>query len=466
MKTLNFNGIVIIVLLCVSTISKAQRISQLGTATISAYSGSGNAPNIIDGTSTAGNLSTFNNPNCACQGTYGGYYVKLDLNNWFTITGISDPVYSPVTGTAPVPTSWVYSYSSDDVSYTTVAKPFAGSLTNVRYIKLTFSGQYGTNIADISVYGTLTNPPVTSSNVTYDETIGRDLTVTRNLKVLNGTITAPSLTTTGIATIGGNLTAPSLTTTGDATIGGKLNIPSAGSSYFWKGTDGVDNVKFSVWDKFTLYNPTTAGINQNNTGWTIQFGARDGSINTKGSIDINGNAFFGTGTISKAYIRGNSTWSTALTPDYTWWGNDQTGFFHPAGNVIGVSIGGNEAMHITDAGVGIGTSNLLGYKFAVNGGIVCEEVKVISDVPSADYVFEKNYKLLSVPEIEQFINVNKHLPNIPSAEEFKTNGYKVGEMDEMLLRKIEELTLYIIGQNKKLEQQQAKLAILEQKLAK
>lgn len=87
----------------------------------------------------------------------------------------------------------------------------------------------------------------------------------------------------------------------------------------------------------------------------------------------------------------------------------------------------------------------------INGGILCEQVKVISDVPAADYVFNKDYKLLSLKEVESYIVKNKHLPNIPSAEEFKVNGYKVGEMDQMLLEKIEELTLHLIELNKKLE---------------
>ena len=92
-----------------------------------------------------------------------------------------------------------------------------------------------------------------------------------------------------------------------------------------------------------------------------------------------------------------------------------------------------------------------GYKLAVNGGIICEELKVITDVPDADYVFERNYKLNTLPEVESYILENKHLPNIPSAADFKKDGYKVGEMDEMLLRKVEEMTLYLISQNKRIE---------------
>lgn len=85
-----------------------------------------------------------------------------------------------------------------------------------------------------------------------------------------------------------------------------------------------------------------------------------------------------------------------------------------------------------------------GYRLAVNGGILCEEVKVILDVPVSDYVFEPDYPLMSLDSVEAFVNENKHLPEVPSAAEFKANGYKVGEMDDLLLRKVEELTLYII----------------------
>ncbi len=107
-----------------------------------------------------------------------------------------------------------------------------------------------------------------------------------------------------------------------------------------------------------------------------------------------------------------------------------------------------------------------GYKLAVNGGILCEEVKVITDVPDADYVFEEDYKLLTLPELELFVKKNKHLPDIPSALEFKTNGYKVGEMDEMLLRKVEEMTLLMIEMNKRLETLEKENKELKSKLIK
>lgn len=92
-----------------------------------------------------------------------------------------------------------------------------------------------------------------------------------------------------------------------------------------------------------------------------------------------------------------------------------------------------------------------GHEFAVNGGIYCEEVEVVSDVPNSDYVFEEDYPLLPLEEVDAFIKENKHLPEVPSAEEFK-KGYKLGTMDDLLLRKVEELTLYMIDMNEKMKE--------------
>ena len=93
----------------------------------------------------------------------------------------------------------------------------------------------------------------------------------------------------------------------------------------------------------------------------------------------------------------------------------------------------------------------------VNGKITAEEIEVIRDVPDFDHVFNTKYNLTSLNEVEQYIKSNKHLPDIPSAQEFKENGYKVGEMDGLLLKKIEELTLYIIEQQKTIESLQSQM---------
>ncbi len=112
--------------------------------------------------------------------------------------------------------------------------------------------------------------------------------------------------------------------------------------------------------------------------------------------------------------------------------------------------------------VGIGTTNPTA-TLTVNGNILAERIDVIGTVPESDFVFEEDYKLRSLEEVEQFVKENKHLPEVPSAAEFKENGYSVGQMDDLLLRKVEELTLYIIEQQKLIEQLQEKVEQLEVK---
>ena len=100
--------------------------------------------------------------------------------------------------------------------------------------------------------------------------------------------------------------------------------------------------------------------------------------------------------------------------------------------------------------VGIGTSNTGLWKLAVNGKIKTKEIKVTLDGWS-DFVFEKEYNLASLKEVESHIREKGHLKDIPSAKEVEKNGIYLGEMNSKLLQKIEELTLYTIQQQKEIE---------------
>lgn len=103
----------------------------------------------------------------------------------------------------------------------------------------------------------------------------------------------------------------------------------------------------------------------------------------------------------------------------------------------------------------IGSSDISAYKLFVKGGILTDELRVATGW--ADYVFEDNYNLKPLSEVESFIEANGHLPNVPSAKEVEVEGISVGEMAKIQQEKIEELTLYIIELNKKLEILEAKL---------
>jgi len=92
-------------------------------------------------------------------------------------------------------------------------------------------------------------------------------------------------------------------------------------------------------------------------------------------------------------------------------------------------------------------------KLTVDGKILCEKVKVVADITVPDYVFDKDYPLLPIDKLKPYIDKNKHLPDVPSAEEMKKNGLDLGEIAIILLKKIEENTLYIIEQNENIEEQ-------------
>lgn len=126
------------------------------------------------------------------------------------------------------------------------------------------------------------------------------------------------------------------------------------------------------------------------------------------------------------------------------------------GKAIKFVVTNKTAMTIFDnERVGIGTTNIpAAYKLAVADGIITEKVKVAVENSSqwADYVFDENYDLAELEDVEEFILENKHLPNVPSAAQVVEEGLDLGQMDATLLRKVEELTLYVIQLKKENEQ--------------
>ncbi|MNU61079.1 hypothetical protein D3C71_502820 [compost metagenome] len=82
----------------------------------------------------------------------------------------------------------------------------------------------------------------------------------------------------------------------------------------------------------------------------------------------------------------------------------------------------------------------------------------------ADYVFDENYELMPLSEVEAFVKKEKHLPNVPSEQELKAEGADVMELNKMLMEKVEELTLYLIQQNKSTEELKKELEVLKEKL--
>ena len=131
-----------------------------------------------------------------------------------------------------------------------------------------------------------------------------------------------------------------------------------------------------------------------------------------------------------------------------------------AGN-ISISGAGN---HYFNGNVGIGTK-MPDEKLTVKGKIHAEEVRVDLAVPGPDYVFDKDYPLTPLTEIQTYIQENKHLPEVPSAKEMEEKGINLSEMNMLLLKKIEELTLHLIEKDKEMKKLERSNRLLDQKFS-
>jgi hypothetical protein len=255
------------------------------------------------------------------------------------------------------------------------------------------------------------------------------------------------------------------TNTGNVGIGinapaDKLNVVTAGGNYGITHTAGA--VTVGTWIGTDAFFPG---------GW----------IGTKSSHTLN---LFTGGGVSRMtiYPNGNIIVGDNSLPSVGRFSvrtpNNSDGISHlgDGGNILATRMGGTSAgigtfsptnMRIfcngiseifiaTGTGnVGIGTENYGTYKLAVNGNIRTKEVVVESGW--ADYVFDKNYKLPSLGEVERFIQLNKHLPNIPSAAEIEKEGLQLGDTQKRMMEKIEELMLYVIELNKKIQKLEAEV---------
>lgn len=211
--------------------------------------------------------------------------------------------------------------------------------------------------------------------------------------------------------------------------------------------------------RLVLYGPATV----NSLKATNLVGGGQVVANADGTLAL------GSGSTGSVYtagpgidITGSIISNTALNNTWTIGGNENITTSHFIGTTNSQPLifktSNSEALRITPSGqVGIGTAYVAtnfedaSYKLFVEGNIKARKIKV--DAANwADYVFEDSYKLPPLKEVEQFIKTHKHLPDVPSANEVKEKGLDLGENQVVLLKKIEELTLYVIDQNKKMDE--------------
>lgn len=172
------------------------------------------------------------------------------------------------------------------------------------------------------------------------------------------------------------------------------------------------------------------------------------AVNTLGFRTVPITVFINVVSINETYnyipleVRGNDKSAINFLPMTNEWdlyvGNNSS----PAGASIAIKA-------LMNGNVGIGTS-MPTDKLSVNGKIRALEIMVDNKI-WPDYVFDPGYKLTDLTDLELYIKQNRHLPDIPSAEEIEKHGVQLGEMNALLLKKIEELSLIVIEQNKRIK---------------
>lgn len=234
----------------------------------------------------------------------------------------------------------------------------------------------------------------------------------------------------------------------------------------------------------TLYSVSFAGGDWNPTGTsnTTQAIYRSGNTSTTGSVgvgmtspgsklQVSGNAAIGyssgtAGPSNGLAVSGNVGIGTTSPASKL----DVNGDINASGGQISTSYGffcmamhgGNAATFMGPVSLGnTGICTEPGTEaLEVGGNIKCNAVKINNwTIEAPDYVFEKDYKLPSLNAVEKHITTEKHLPGVPSAAEMKKNGVDLSQMNMTLLQKVEELTLYVIEQNKKIDALEKKVSV-------
>ncbi|WP_160138280.1 hypothetical protein [Chryseobacterium sp. c4a] len=181
-----------------------------------------------------------------------------------------------------------------------------------------------------------------------------------------------------------------------------------------------------------------------------------GTITPKEKLDVNGS--FRAGTDERYFIYNGS--ADILLKDISR-GTGGRAIVHDGNNKLTLNYENDFT-----GGTQLGQSFLVkGTNAILDGKLEAKEIK-ITNTPTADFVFEKNYNLPTLESIEKHIKEKKHLPEVASAKEMQKEGVNIGDFQIKLLQKIEELTLYSIKQNKQLKQQTEINKKLEQRLSK
>lgn len=376
-------------------------------------------------------------------------------------------------GTMAVPNAPLHVQSTGDISYVNIATT---STANKR-TRLNFSQ---TNASGVNTLGMEIGSDYSSNNTNDLYIFSR--TSNKLLSHFHGT--------SGNVGIGAAADASArLFVSGDAKVSGNVGIQSSSVLEFGVGLTKEVNagkIGYGTFDanSLNIVGAGTTGLNRRITFYNEGGATFNGGVNVTGNVGIGttavptsklqvlGNAEFNMYDGQMFSINNNSSQPWGSAKNYSIWfgksdkaamtlikpGNSWWHMSSEASGSLVFSSGGNPGdsplLSLTSTNqVTIGTTAApVGYKLAVDGAIICQnKVQVCNTGGWCDYVFEPNYELMPLEQLDGFIQANKHLPEIPSAAVVEKDGVDLMTMNKLLLKKVEELTLYTIAQEKRLK---------------
>ena len=410
-------------------------------------------------------VNIYGNPAAAvCSGTSSGITVSSDsTSNWAPFSngfcasdggGASGGTFFP----SGVMLNHWFQYSSFYAQYNSLVPQLLISGLNqdsVYTIKMTGSfvpiGSFELNPIRYTVTGTIIYGyvDINGDNNTSDGAVFHNVAPDANGKVkvyVNTFGTSNTASISGIQIISGHTSAPTpvvalVRPTNNNIIPEDGNVSISATASESGGT--IQKVEFYA-DTTKIGEDSTAPYSM---VWT---GPDPGNYQIKArAIDGFGNTSTATANITVQSL--NYFWSTtgniATGGDTSFVGTVDT-------NRLAFRTNNIERMSILgDGTVGIGTKNTYGYKLAVNGNAIFTKVRIKTAGTWPDYVFKKGYVLPNLNQLEEYISLHRHLPGITPEGEISRDGFDISEQQTALLKKVEELTLYLIDENKQLKAQ-------------
>lgn len=222
----------------------------------------------------------------------------------------------------------------------------------------------------------------------------------------------------------------------------------------------------SLWSSGTnggiYYNSGNVGIGTSSPAAKLQV---DGNVLSSGSFGVNGSSPSGNIVFT---LKANPSGGVAGIYDYN--GNLRAypfylsssdaaqGYYYDNNGSLKILLNTIGKSYFTGGGLGVGTSSLGNYMLNVAGGIRADSVVV--NTTGADFVFNRSYHMMSLDNLGKYVKKYRHLPGIPTARQMDKGGVSVGALQTKLLQKVEELTLYVVQENKKIEELQKENAQL------